>query len=98
MHCPETTILITVWLPKYLHWPFLPGIFIAILAVVAAIAAFRRDPSAPERAAWIFVFLGLMCGEIWMVTIDRAASDTARKNAEQDLAKRFDEIGAGIKK
>lgn len=67
---------LSAWLPKCLHWPFCPGVFIAILAVVAAIAAFRDSPSRPEKAIWTLVFLLLMSAEIVMIGKDRDVQDT----------------------
>src|SRR5579864_675685 len=54
-----------------LRWPFCPGVFIAALAFVAAVAAFRKDPSQPERIGWTILFFVLMFGEVWMVSKDR---------------------------
>lgn len=62
-------------IPECLHWPFCPGVFIAVLAFVAAAVAFRKDPGRTERAAWVFLFLALMCGEVWMMSIDRAKNN-----------------------
>ena len=81
---------------KCLHWPFCPGVFIGILAFAAAAVTFRKDPGTREKAVWIFVFLGLMCGEIWMMSLDRAASERERQEAEQQLAQQFSNISNGI--
>jgi hypothetical protein len=85
------------WVPECLHWPFCPGIFIAVLAVVAAAAAFREKPGKYEKVSWIVLFFGLMCGEVWMVNADR--TDSIRKQKEtrdQELAN-FSAIADGIK-
>jgi len=64
------------------HWPFCPGVFIAILAFVAAAVMFRKDPGPREKAIWVFVFLFLMVGEIWMMSKDRNAHDSAERDAQ----------------
>lgn len=77
----------TALLPECLHWPFCPGFFIAILAFLAATVTFRKDPRPRERAAWIFSFLILMVGEVWMMSKDHHAHEVADKNirdTEQD--------------
>src|SRR5258706_12792508 len=86
-----------IWLPKCLHWPFCPGVFIAILAVMAAAVTFRENPGTREKAAWTFVFLGLMCAEVWMMSIDRDVSEGRERAAEITQLKGFSDIGAGIK-
>ncbi len=90
-------MVFAIWLPKCLHWPFCPGIFIAILAVMAAIVTFRERPKTWEKAAWTFVFLGLMSLEVWMMSIDRDANEARERAAEQMQLKGFSDIGEGIK-
>jgi hypothetical protein len=85
-----------IWLPKCLHWPFCPGVFIAILAFLAAAVTFR-DPGKTEKAIWTLVFLGLMSAEVWMMGIDREANEIKERTAEQTQLKGFSDIGEGIK-
>ncbi len=85
-----------VWLPKCLHWPFCPGVFIAILAFLAAAVTFR-DPGRTEKAAWTLVFLALMSGEVWMMGIDRQANENQQEEARKAQLKGFSDIGDGIK-
>ena len=89
--------LFLYWLPKCLHWPFCPGVFIAILAVVAAAVTFRERPSQREKAAWICVFLGLMCAEVWMMGIDRQANEDREAKANATQLQGFTNVGEGIK-
>ncbi len=88
---------VALWFPKCLQWPFCPGVFIAILAFLAAAVTFRKDPGPRERAVWIFVFLGLMSAEVWMMGIDRNANETKERKAEQTQLQGFSDIGDGIK-
>jgi hypothetical protein len=67
-----------------LHWPFCPGVFIAILGFMAAAVTFREKPGPREKAVWIFVFLLLMCGEVWMMGLDRDKHDADEKQARGD--------------
>jgi len=84
-------------LPKCLHRPFCPGVFIGILAFVAAAVTFRDKPGKPEKALWTLVFLGLMCAEVWMMGIDRQENEDKETKANAVLLKGFADIGEGIK-
>jgi hypothetical protein len=86
----------STWLPKCLHWPFCPGVFIAILAFMAAAVTFRKEPGAREKAAWTFLFLGLMCAEVWMMGKDRQANEDSQKEANGSQLAGFKAIGDGI--
>jgi len=86
------------WLPQCLHWPFGPGVFIAILAGLAAAVTFRKEPGRLEKAAWIIVFFSLMWMEVWMVGIDRQSHEYQEAQASHLLLKGFSNIGDGIKK
>ena len=80
-----------------LHWPFCPGVFIAILAFVAGAVAFRGEKtSAIEKAIWTFVFLMLVVGEIWMMGIDRAKHDQEQADARAEQLRKFQGIADGI--
>jgi hypothetical protein len=81
---------------KCLHWPFCPGVFIAILAFVAAAVTFRKEPSKREKMIWLVVFFTLMLGEIWMMSIDRSAQERAHEQAASDEVQHFQVIGNGI--
>jgi hypothetical protein len=85
------------WLPKCLHWPFCPGVFIAILAFVAAGVTFRKEPGTREKGIWIFVFLALMSAEVWMMGIDRQENEDTQAKANATQLKGFTDIGDGIK-
>jgi hypothetical protein len=88
---------VALWLPKFLHWPFSPGIFIAILAFLAAAVTFRKEPRPWEKATWTFAFLGLMSLEVWMITLDRDANEARERAAEKAQLDGFSNIGEGIK-
>src|ERR1700733_5625071 len=66
------------------HWPFCPGVFIAILAVVAVIVTFRLKPETTkgEKTFWIILCFGLMLCEIWMMSKDRDAHETEQTKAQ----------------
>ncbi len=84
------------WLPECLHWPFCPGVFIAILAFTAAAVTFRKDPSPREKAIWIFVFLGLMSAEVWMMSKDRTENNRKQKETRDAEIASFQAIGERI--
>jgi hypothetical protein len=84
------------WIPECLHWPFCPGVFIALLAFVAAAVTFR-DPGKAEKAIWTFVFLGLMGGEVWMMSVDRTENNRKQKETRETEIASFKSIGDGIK-
>jgi hypothetical protein len=88
---------VLVWLPKCLHWPFCPGVFIAILAFVAAAVTFREKPGKREKAVWTFIFVGLMGAEVWMMGIDRQANEDQQRQSNTTQLKGFADIGQGIK-
>jgi hypothetical protein len=85
-----------IWLPECLHWPFCPGVFIAILAFVAAAVTLRQKMGPRERAGWLFVFLSLMCAEVWMMSKDRATNIAKEKETREAEIARFKAIGNGI--
>lgn len=85
------------WLPKCLHWPFCPGVFIAVLAVVAGAVTFWEHPPRWVKSISIFVFLMLMCGEVWMMSKDRERNDSDQAEARAASEDNFREIGNGIK-
>ena len=69
------------------HWPFCPGFFIAILAFLAAVVTFRKEPTRIEKACWTVAFLALMVGEVSMMSKDRHAheiADSRARDTEQD--------------
>jgi hypothetical protein len=76
-----------VWFPHFLHWPFSPGVFIAILGFLAAFVTFWEPQRGLVKALWTGLFFGLMVGEIWMVSKDRDKHEldeqNARKQAQQ---------------
>jgi hypothetical protein len=82
-----------VWFAIYLwlHWPFLPGVFIAILGFWAAAMTFWEKPPKLVKAGATFVFFVLMCLEIWMLGIDRDIRDAAelqsRKTSQAESVK-----------
>jgi len=74
-------ILLPGWWPNFLRWPFPPGFFIAILGFLAAFVTFLKEPSKVQRAFWVAIFFGLMCGEILMLGKDRDAHSKAEQDA-----------------
>ena len=88
--------LFLCWLPKCLHWPFCPGVFIAILAVVAGAVTFWEHPPRWVKAVSIFVFLMLMGGEVWMMSSDRKRNDSDQEAARATSENNFREIAHGI--
>jgi hypothetical protein len=84
------------WLPKCLHWPFCPGVFIAILAVVAGAVTFWEHPPRWVKAISIFVFLALMCSEVWMMSKDRERNDSDQTAARTASENNFREIAGEI--
>lgn len=86
----------SVWLPKCLHWPLCPGVFIAILAFVAAAVTFRENPGKREKAAWTFLLSVFMWAEVWMMSSDRESSEAQQQLARNAQLKGFNDIGDGI--
>ncbi len=78
-------------LPECLHWPFCPGVFIAILAVMAALVTFWERPPRLVRVFFTFIFLALMWCEVWMMSKDRAAHDLAERNLRKTEQEHFDQ-------
>src|ERR1700693_3380303 len=92
----RNAVLHEIW--NCLHWPFCPGVFIAILAFVAGAVAFRVEKAnTVEKAIWTFVFLMLVVGEIWMMGIDRAKHDLEQADARGEQLRKFQEIADRIK-
>jgi hypothetical protein len=89
-------VLHQIW--KCLHWPFCPGVFIAVLAFATAAVAFRIDKARKaEKGIWVFIFLMLVVGEIWMMGIDRASHDDEQAKARAEQLRQFSEIAEGLK-
>jgi hypothetical protein len=84
-----------VSLPECLHWPFCPGVFIAILAFLAAFVTFR-EPRGTEKAIWTLVFLALMCAEVWMMSADRTENNRKQKDTRDAEIASFKAIADGI--
>ena len=79
--------MLASWFPQILSWPFPPGVFIAILALLVALETYvnrSREPSRSERAMYSFLALLLVAGEIWMISKDRQAAEK-RQTAEDKL-------------
>jgi hypothetical protein len=85
-----------LWVPRCLHWPFCPGVFIAILAFVAAAVTFWDHPPRWVKALSIAVFLFLMVGEVWMMSADRERNDADQEAARSREELNFKTIAAGI--
>jgi hypothetical protein len=70
------------------HWPFCPGVFIAILGVVAVILTCRLTPETKtrEKVLWIITCFALMFSEIWMMSKDRDAHDASENKARGEEA------------
>lgn len=81
-----------------LHWPFCPGVFISILAFMAAAVTFRKEPSMREKAVWIFVFLVLAASEIWMMGLDRWKHDKEENETQERQLKEYRDITDGLTK
>jgi hypothetical protein len=84
-------------LPKCLHWPFCPGVFIAILAVVAGAVTFWEHPPRWFKAISVCVFLLLMSAEVWMMSLDRERNDADQAAARTASENNFREIADGIR-
>lgn len=90
---------ISEWFPSLLtclHWPFCPGVFIAILGLVAAIVTFWKDPPRLVKVISILLFTVLLLGEIWMMGKDRDAHDKAEKKARQIEQNHFDVVATSL--
>jgi hypothetical protein len=86
-----------------LHWPFCPGVFTLVLAVVATLMASRKDPNPKVTAGFIAAIFMLMIGEIWMMGIDRskheeemANQNTAASNDRDRQNRAFKKVADGI--
>lgn len=90
--------MFALWLPKCLQWPFCPGVFIAVLAFVAAAVTFRKEPGPREKAIWIFSFLILMVAEVWMMSNDRDQHDKDQAIAATSEATHFQTIADGLQR
>jgi hypothetical protein len=77
--------------------PLSPGVLIAVLAFVAAVAAFRAEKArALEKAGWTFFFLILVVGEIWMIRVDRERNEDKEEKARKLQLTSFRKIADGI--
>jgi len=85
-----------LWMPKCLHWPFCPGVFIAVLAVVAAAVTFWEHPPRWVKAISVGVFLLLMGAEVWMMSVDRDRNDVEQASARTREEENFRTIAKGI--
>jgi hypothetical protein len=78
---------ISMWLPTWthlsqcLHWPFCPGVFIALLGFLAAVVTFWEGPPKPVKALCVALFFVIMCCEIWMMSKDADKRETAEREA-----------------
>ena len=84
-----------LWLPKCLHWPFCPGVFIAILAVVAGAVTFWEHPPRWFKAISICTFILLMSAEVWMMSKDRDRNDADQGLSRTREENNFREIASG---
>jgi len=73
-----------------LHWPFCPGVFIAVLAVLAAAVTFWEKPPRLVKVIFTFIFLILMSCEVWMMSKDRNAHDIAEQTARDTERQHFE--------
>lgn len=85
-------MLIADSLLRCVHWPPCPGVFIAILAVLAAVAAFSEKPSHKAKGLWVFVFCALMCGEVFTMGIDREKSERDQQDARDRQLAGFQKV------
>lgn len=69
--------LLRIHLPTCVHWPFCPGVFIAILGLLAAIMTFWESPPRIVKVFSTALFFALMWGEVLMMSKDRDAHDLA---------------------
>lgn len=63
---------------------------------MAAAVTFRHEPTRREKAIWVFVFLLLMCSEVWMMSKDRYQHDKDQAQAAREQADHFQAIADGI--
>ena len=73
-------LLLVVQWPICLHWPFCPGVFIALLGLLAAVVTFWESPPRFVKVISILLFTALMCSEIWMMSKDRDNHDKSEKD------------------
>src|SRR5260370_6282859 len=86
----------STWWPECLQWPFCPGFFITVLAFMAAAVTFRKEPGPREKSIWVFAFLMLMVGEVWMMSKDRTENRRKQKEVRDAEIASFKAIGDGI--
>ena len=85
-------------LSKCLHWPFYPGVFIAVLAVLASAATYLEKPSRWAKVLIIALFTVIMCAEIWMMGKDRDQHDQEQARIAKSEADHFQAIADDMKR
>jgi hypothetical protein len=70
-------------------------VFIGILGFAAVAVTYRLTPDTTKREkyCWLVICFGLMSGEIWMMSKDRAAHDLAEQVSREKLTKMYDNVG-----
>lgn len=89
--CPVVFFVSNHFIRSRHHPPV--GVYIAIMGGVAAAVTFRKDPSVPEKAAWIFLITLLLVAEIRnLYVVDAEQSQTFR-----EITSRLEAVGSSLK-
>ena len=88
-----------------LYWPTVPGVGVAVMGIAAALMAARKEPTAWEKAGWIFMMFALFLVEILAIRKDHREHDeqmatllSEGHDIKTQAQKKFAEIGTDLKR
>lgn len=103
-HNRWTLLAILLWIPAFFVPRYLSssehnppvGVYVAIMGVVAAAVAFRKEPAPREKAAWILLITLFMFAEARNLYVDDDKRAKTFADIERGLRSAVDGIGTAI--